>query len=186
MIICLYKFYRNPWEGVNLLPFIDGVLLKKSIAEHCPDTALTAEERSRNRCGEVFIYTHDLTVSDTVPSCNREIGLLDIQNCHSKVEYISWSFRTDLVFKPEVIPGTKIPYPGFPSLNVLPIIETELNPIGVNCFGSNSKYSTMVLYLRSLPELPGAKELAPKVLGQTLFINWPMMHEAKVSHLLSL
>lgn len=168
------------------MPFIDGVLLKKSIAEHCPDTALTAEERSRNRCGEVFIYTHDLTVSDTVPSCNREIGLLDIQNCHSKVEYISWSFRTDLVFKPEVIPGTKIPYPGFPSLNVLPIIETELNPIGVNCFGSNSKYSTMVLYLRSLPELPGAKELAPKVLGQTLFINWPMMHEAKVSHLLSL
>ena len=163
-----------------MLPFIDGDLLKKTINEKCPDSALTPEERARNMKGTVILYTHDLTASSTVQSCNREIGLLDIPLCHSNEERIHSKERIDLVFKPEVIRGTKIPYPGFPSLNVLPICETGLKPIGVNCFGSNSKYSTLVLNLQPLPELPGAKELAPKILGQTVFVNWPMMHEAKV------
>merc|ERR1719491_1180299 len=70
--------------------------------------------------------------------------------------------------------------PGFPSLNVLPIQSAELIPIGLNCFGSPSKYPNTVLTLQTLPELPGAEQLADTILGKHLYINWPMMHEAKV------
>jgi hypothetical protein len=58
--------------------------------------------------------------------------------------------------------------------------SAELIPIGLNIFGFSSKYSTTVLTLQSMPELPGAQELADNILGKHLYINWPMMHEAKV------
>jgi 5'-3' exoribonuclease 1 len=171
---------KNPWEGVNILPFIDGDLLKKTIAELAPDKFLTPDERRRNSTGKVFIYSYDAAVNDTVPSFNRDIGIMDITKCHSRVQLIEGSHPTNISFKPELLPGTRIPYPGFPSLNVLPMKSAELTPIGLNCFGSSSKYPNTVLSLHTMPDLPGAQELADNILGKHLYINWPMMHEAKV------
>lgn len=171
---------RNPWEGVNILPFIDVELLKRSISSLCPDKVLTTDERSRNSVGKVLCYAYDPTVNETIPSCNRDIGLPDIIKCKSRVDVLDELDTTNISFKPELVPGTKIPYPGFPSLNVLPIEMTELTSIGLNCFGSPSKYPTMVLTLRKTPQLPSATVLADNILGKSLFVNWPMMHEAKV------
>jgi len=171
---------KNPWEGVNILPFIDGDLLKSTIAEHIPDSSLTADERRRNSRGKVFVYNYDDAVLDTVPSFNRDIGLPDIAKCYSRVQTIEGLSTTSISFEPKLVPGTKIPMPGFPSLNVLPIQSAELIPIGLNCFGSPSKYPNTVLTLHTLPELPGAEQLADTILGKHLYINWPMMHEAKV------
>jgi len=83
-------------------------------------------------------------------------------------------------FKPEVVEGTRIPFPGFPSLNVLPFQNVELKNVQLNCFGSISKYSATVLELQKLPAMPPAEQLAKKVLGRSVFVNWPMMHEARV------
>jgi len=171
---------RNPWEGVNILPFIDGTLLKQTIAKHCPDSALTADERHRNRLGKVYCYTYDAAVNDTVPSCNRDIGLPNIVKCNSRVDIIENLSVSNISFKPELVPGTKIPYPGFPSLNVLPIEHVELRNAGVNCFGFPSKYPNMILTMHTLPQMPGAAQLAENLIGRNIFVNWPMMHEAKV------
>jgi 5''-3'' exonuclease len=171
---------KNPWEGVNLLPFIDVNLLKKSILELCPDHLLTADERRRNGLGKVFLYSFDDAMKDTVPSFNRDIGILDIPNCSSRVEMIDGHHPTNISFQPELIAGTQIPYPGFPSLNVLPMKCAELVPIGLNCFGTASKYSTTLLMMQTMPQLPGAEQISDSILGKSLFINWPMMHEAKV------
>ena len=46
---------KNPWEGVNLLPFIEAQLLRDSIADFCPDTKLTPTELERNSRGKVFL-----------------------------------------------------------------------------------------------------------------------------------
>ena len=172
---------RNPWEGVNILPFINVNLLKKAIQENCPDSALTADERHRNRVGKVYCYTYDPAVNDTVPSCNRDIGLPNIVKCNSRVDVSENHSVSTVSFKPELIPGTKIPYPGFPSLNVLPIDRVELRNAGVNCFGFASKYPNMILTMHSLPQLPGAEQLAVNLIGKSIYVNWPMMHEAKVS-----
>mmetsp|Transcript_17244 Transcript_17244/g.32639 ORF Transcript_17244/g.32639 Transcript_17244/m.32639 type:complete len:1546 (-) Transcript_17244:1165-5802(-) len=171
---------KNPWEGVNLLPFIDVKLLKKSISELCPDHLLTPDERRRNTLGKVFLYSFDDAIQDTVPSFNRDIGILDIPNCSSSVKMIDGHHATNISFRPELLPGTQIPYPGFPSLGVLPMARAELIPIGLNCFGTASKYSTTLLVMQALPQLPGAEQISDNILGKKLYINWPMMHEAKV------
>lgn len=171
---------KNPWEGVNILPFIDVVLLKKTIEKDCPDNLLSPDERFRNGRGKVFCYTYDAAANETYPSCNRDIGLSDITKCHSRVDVIDLPDNTDVSFVPTLIPGTQMPYPGFPSMNVLPIDNTELIPIGLNCFGMRSKYPNTILTLRSMPELPGAKQIADNIIGKSVFVNWPMMHEAKV------
>jgi len=171
---------KNPWEGVNILPFIDGDLLKNTIAKHCPDKLLTADERRRNSPGKVFCYTHDPTANETIPSFNRDIGISDITRCNSRIEVIEGSIDVSNSFKPELIPGTILPLPGFPSLNVLPIVSAEIAPVGLNCFGFASKYPNTVLTLQTLTQLPDAAQLADVIIGKSLFINWPMMHEAKV------
>lgn len=171
---------KNPWEGVNILPFIGVKLLKDTIAKHCPPTTLSPDEQRRNAVGKVLLYTFDLTATETVPSPNRKIGLVDIQTCNSKVTVFDQPERLDIPFKPELVPGTQIPFPGFPSLNVLPILNVELGPIGLNCFGSASKYPSTVLTLHKMPPLPPVEQLANNILGKSLYINWPMMHEARV------
>jgi 5'-3' exoribonuclease 1 len=171
---------RNPWEGVNLLPFIDGNLLKSIIAEQCPDDQLSPVERVRNTLGHNYCYTYDLTCTDTVPSANPSIGLTDIVHCNSSVRTFEDPLQSGTSFRPELVAGTQIPYPGFPSLNVVPIQSYELVEIKVNCFGSASKYPTMLIKLHDMPELPPLDALAPNVLGKSVFVNWPMMHEAKV------
>jgi 5'-3' exoribonuclease 1 len=171
---------KNPWEGVNLLPFIEVQLLKDSIANFCPDAKLTPTERGRNSRGKVFLYTYDMTCTDTIESPNKKVGLIEIQKCHSRVTLLDEADMQNISFKPELIPGTKIPYPGFPSMNVLPIASVELTPIGLNCFGFPSKYPNTVLKLHQMPQMPPVEALADTVLGKSLFINWPMMHEGQV------
>lgn len=172
---------KNPWEGVNLLPFIEINLLLDTINKYSPDCKLTDAERRRNRVGEIFLYTYDLTCTETIEAPHKGIGLTDIVKCHSKCTVIPEYDSVDVSFKPELIPGTQIPYPGFPSLNVLPIAESELIPIGVKVFGFPSKYPTMVLKLHQMPEIPPVEALADNLLNRSLFINWPMMHEGKVT-----
>ena len=164
------------------MPFIDIRLLKDTLQTLCPDTILTADERRRNSRGNVYCYMYDAAVNDTVPSFNRDVGIKDILKCKSKAHILNEpSIEPTTSFRPKLIAGTQIPFPGFPSLNVLPLKSTDLKPIGLNCFGFPSKYATTVLTLQSMPEnLPGAAVLADNIIGKSLYINWPMMHEAKV------
>jgi hypothetical protein len=165
---------------VNLLPFIDIQRLKDTVAIHCPEDKLSPDERKRNSLGKVYCYKYDITCTDTVESANPGIGLPDIISSCSSVSIIEELDSSTIPFKPELIPGTQIPYPGFPSLNVLPIASVELTPVGLNCFGSASKYPNTILTLHQMPELPALEVLAENVLGKSLFVNWPMMHEGRV------
>jgi 5'-3' exoribonuclease 1 len=171
---------KNPWEGVNLLPFIEVNLLKDAIEKLCPDSKLSPVERARNSRGKVFCYSFDLTCTETIEAPHKKIGLTDIVNCHSRVTILDDLQNEGLVFRPELIPNTKIPYPGFPSLKVLPIASVELVPVGLNVFGMPSKYPNTILKLHEMPQIPPVEMLATNVLGMPVFINYPLMHEAKV------
>jgi Exoribonuclease Xrn1 D1 domain/Xrn1 SH3-like domain len=166
---------------VNLLPFIDIKLLKQTIATHCPQSKLTPDEIKRNALGKIYFYRYDISCTDSVESPNKKIGLPHIKPSHSSVLTQDEDLGLSrIVFEPKLINGTQIPYPGFPSLNVMPIASTELIPIGLNCFGTPSKYPTMVLTMHPMPELPPIELLAQNVIGKSLFVNWPMMHEGRV------
>jgi 5'-3' exoribonuclease 1 len=163
------------------LPFIDIALLKSTIASHCPPNKLTEAERIRNSVGKVYCYRYDVSCTDNVISPGKNIGLPDINGSHSSISIIEENFiSSNVTFGPKLVPGTQIPYPGFPSLDVLPIASVELAPIGLNCFGTASKYPNMLLTLHQMPELPPVEVLAENLIGKSVFVNWPMMHEGQV------
>ena len=82
---------------------------------------------------------------------NASIGLPDLPRCKTMARPRPDLLfdRTDVTFKAEIKPGCRLPYAGFPSLFVLPVPGAALKPIKLNCFGSDSRYSTLVL---SLPQ----------------------------------
>lgn len=114
-------------------------------------------------------------------SPGKHFGLAEIVESHTSVKMMDEDLgQPKYVFEPKLLPGTILPYPGFPSLNVIPIRSFELVPIGLNCFGTASKYHSIVLTMHEMPALPLLEELAPSILGKSVFVNWPMMHEARV------
>ena len=138
-------------------------------------------ERKRNALGKVCCYRYDLSCKDGVESPGKQFGLPDISASNSSVKLIDEDLGlSKVIFEPKLVPGTQIPYPGFPSLGVIPIASAELTPIGLNCFGSPSKYPNMILTMHPMPALPPIEQLAENILGKFLFVNWPMMHESKV------
>lgn len=162
------------------MPFIDINLLKETINKYCPASKLSTDQQVRNTTGKVFCYRHDLTAKDTVSSPNPRIGLPDIVGSHSTVSVMDIQESIGVPFEAKLIKGTQLPYPGFPSLRVLPIAKVEKVPIGLNCFGTPSKYPNTVLTLHEMPALPPIEVLGESVLGKSLFVNWPLMHEARV------
>ncbi len=170
---------HNPWEGVVLIPFIDEGRLKRAIADYCPPTALTQEEKRRNAFGKVLTFKHSPAISVTVPSCNPSI-FPDIHQCGTSVTPSSYSKESLTRFEPRLVPGTVIPSPGFPSLKVLPISGVRIEAIRINVHGSESRYRTICLSL-PVAELPGIATLAPEILGRPVYVNWPMMHEARIA-----
>lgn len=57
---------RNPWEAVNLLPFIDSDRLEEAVRIHCPESKLTAAEIARNKVGKEYIFKHDPSNQNTI------------------------------------------------------------------------------------------------------------------------
>ncbi|CAM9544056.1 unnamed protein product [Chrysoparadoxa australica] len=174
---------RNPWEAVNLLPFIDASRLFDAVREKCSDEQLTPAERLRNSEGTVYEYTYDPNKHDTVISCNYAIGWADIVNCPTAVRSLGMTIESKTKFSSQLPPSTRMPYPGFPSMNVLQIKGVQLRELKLNIFGSESRYKTLAVqigwhsYKMTDEKLDGFAKL---MLGRSVFVNWPMMHEARV------
>lgn len=59
---------RAEWEGVVLICFIDEQRLLRAEAS-IPQGSLAAEERARNKLGDILIYSHDDGLKDGVAPC---------------------------------------------------------------------------------------------------------------------
>ena len=176
---------RNPWEGVNILPFIDEHRLRDALRQFCPPELLTAGERQRNSFGVVYEFRYDPTNQNMVQSCNPDIGLPDIRQCATacigRDDQNTYDERsTGFCLRAALPKGVKIPFPGFPSLHVLPFASVAHRKIGLNVFGSESRYDTLTLTLMPLSNLPPPEKLAASIVGRSVFVNWPMMHEARI------
>eukprot|EP01042_Synura_sphagnicola_P001408 gene1408-1603_t len=172
---------RAPWEAVVLLPFIDETKLVVAENTYCSESMLTRDETARNAFGRIMYYVFDPAVTATIYSCNPSIGLKDISNCQSREEELPPDIHPSRAFKSELIPGTVSPCPGFPSLSMLPIAGVRCEAIKLNVFGSESKYSTLILELQSSR---GAVERLgsnlERILGKCVYVNYPSMVEARV------
>lgn len=170
---------HNPWEGVVLIPFIDETRLREAIKKYCPESSLTSDEKKRNSFGKILTFRHSPALSLTVPSCNPAL-FPDLTHSQTTVTPSSYSPASLTSFAPCLVPGTVIPLPGFPSLKVLPIQEVEIKALKVNVNGSDSRYRTICLSL-PVTSLPAIETLAPEIVGRPVYVNWPMMHEARIT-----
>lgn len=171
---------KNPWEAVVLLDFIGEDKLLSAESHYCPTVKLTRSEINRNKFGHILIYTFDPSANDTYLSCNPEIGLPDIHNCQSRVLETSFDLSPGHFFKAELVEGTIYPIAGYPSLTTLQLEQVVIEPIKVNVFGSASKYKSLVIEIHR-PKIENFNtSVAEMLLGRTVFVNYPQVHEAKV------
>jgi 5'-3' exoribonuclease 1 len=142
--------------------------------------------------------TFDPNVVDTYDSCNPEIGLVDINYCQTAVFKSIPSLQPIYFFNPKLIEGTIYPIAGFPSLTTLPGIlhffgfllsfyylnllvqGCKAEFAKVNMFGSDSKYKSLIVELKSLID-NNFDNLNPELLlGRKVYVNYPQTHEALV------
>nr|CCA20056.1 5'3' exoribonuclease 1 putative [Albugo laibachii Nc14] len=175
---------RNDWEGVTVLPFIDIEQLRAAILEHCPMDQLTEAECKRNRLQlHALKIVHDSKALETVKSSlHGKSGFPDIAPCHSRVEkYSAASIQATKLFhgsyQSRLLPGVKLPLPGFPSLYTTLTHSCRVECVSINCFGFPSRKETLVV---QVDNSAGISVPSDQLLGCNLNVNWPHLHEALV------
>jgi 5'-3' exoribonuclease 1 len=189
---------RNPWEGVNLLSFINEKRLKAAIAARAPLEGLTDEERARNKIGLDYLFQYDVTVQDTAVAAhgNKE-AFPDVVACQTKVKV----FKLPRIqtaggrFVARLCRGVKLPYPGYPCLRSFPVLQTALRPVELNVFGSPSRKATLCIVPTRPTETEAAcggvvqgpmrvavqvSAAAKALLGRHVYVGFPHLREACV------
>mmetsp|Transcript_28628 Transcript_28628/g.42504 ORF Transcript_28628/g.42504 Transcript_28628/m.42504 type:complete len:1156 (-) Transcript_28628:42-3509(-) len=194
---------RWPWEAVVLLPFIDSERLIGSARSLVKDDMLTEEERRRNEPGDVIVLTHDeslvgktvapMSIAGKDNETSEALPGLEcfgaITECKAREELYNktqWNHDENIqqkaLFKPELMPGAKVPYPGFPTLKEAPVEGLFRRKIGIDIFGMRSRYRTAVLQMdEELPAFPPPSVLGPKFIGTTVFFRYPFLQEGFVT-----
>eukprot|EP00934_Nitzschia_sp_Nitz4_P002883 Nitzschia sp. Nitz4//scaffold356_size15932//2575//6992//NITZ4_008878-RA/size15932-snap-gene-0.1-mRNA-1//-1//CDS//3329548961//2873//frame0 len=175
---------RWPWEAVVLLPFIDSKRLLEA-ASQVNEDLLTPDERARNSLGEAYVLKHDDQVSEELGSVLGAEKWMPPGECNAKiVPYSEVAYTPDhvAVLEPKLTEGLQVPLPGFGSLRDAPVKSLWRRKLGIDVFCSRSRYKTACLEMYNLmPPLPPIEDLAPKLIGTTVFINYPYSLEALVT-----
>jgi 20S proteasome subunit beta 5 len=177
---------RWPWEAVALLPFLDSKRLVEAM-DNIDESLLSQEERIRNSTGESVVMMYDEGHSESVSAIGKTEGFGAIED--SKVISVpfgisDWNFNSDkkAILEPELHPDVEVPLPGFASLHDAPVQSLWRRRNGINVFGSRSRYKTSCLEVSTfMPPLPKIETLAPKLIGTSIFVNYPHFVEGLVT-----
>nr|CAB3267808.1 5'-3' exoribonuclease 1 [Phallusia mammillata] len=190
---------QQDWEAVVLIPFIDENRLIKAM-EPCVQK-LTASERRRNQPGPCLLFQHDPNQTTFVKS-TLEAVFPNIETCTARLTTISsqqWLKKDFRSYVKGLLPDCHLSvyYHGFPTLYHLPH-RSYLKKAGVRVFQSMSRGENMILEIMStdeqLQKLDDGKqsysalskldesleEIGGRLLGNSVYVNWPHMEEAKV------
>ncbi|KAL8571175.1 hypothetical protein ACOMHN_010636 [Nucella lapillus] len=170
---------QQDWEAVVLIPFIDEhrLLTAMQSREHL----LTPEERQRNRHGPCCIYQYSPELQGFYRShMPGHFPDLAVNHAHLReVPKFHFCLEPQRLCK-GLLRGThlEVYYPGFPSLRHIPH-DHRLEKCGVKVFQMNSRGFNMMLTIHEPPER-SLEDLASELVGQTVWVGWPHLHEAKV------
>ena len=177
---------RWPWEAVALLPFIDsGRLLE--VAGKVDDSMLLEEERERNATGTTVVMMHDPEHAETVPGIGEGKIFETIEENKTRIipfDVSDWNYKSEEipVLKAQLVPGVTVPLSGFGSLRDGPVQSLWRRKMGIDVFGSRSRYKTACLEMsRFMPPLPPIEALGPKLIGTCIYVNYPYFIEGFVT-----
>ena len=183
---------RWPWEAVVLLPFIDSQRLVSAANTYVKEEQLTDDEKARNQPGQAVVFSSSSSSTTTLASISEDEGsssvfgaLQSTAQCVPLSES-QWHYEaneTTPVFQPKLLGGAGLPStPGFPSLTAAPIRSLRRSRLGINVHGMRSRYRTAVLDLEAeIPPFPPLQLLASKLIGSTIYINYPFLTEGFVT-----
>lgn len=177
---------RWPWEAVVLLPFIDSKRLVQSSRHLVGSEFLSEDEMRRNQLGDAVVYKKVNEQLYDLPALNERPNFEAIEGCTVKEERFGeteWKYGDESsCFRPEILQGAKLPYPGYPTLRDAPIHAMSKRKLGINVFGLRSRYKTAVLELDSeIPSIISASSIAKRFIGSTLYFRYPFLQEGFVT-----
>ncbi|XP_012270708.1 5'-3' exoribonuclease 1 [Orussus abietinus] len=167
---------QQEWEAVVLIPFINEQNLLKAMEPYI--SRLSPEELKRNQHGPMHIYVY---TDEDLGFYNAPAYFPSVKN-HAQVQVIK---REDILVPIDkiikgILPGAKLSvyFPGFPTLqHIKHTMSFEKSKVRV--FDHMSRNDNMILTIvkRNTPSLT---EVAKEFLGQTIFVQWPHLIEARV------
>eukprot|EP00588_Corethron_pennatum_P010221 CAMPEP_0194275146 /NCGR_PEP_ID=MMETSP0169-20130528/8055_1 /TAXON_ID=218684 /ORGANISM="Corethron pennatum, Strain L29A3" /LENGTH=1405 /DNA_ID=CAMNT_0039018539 /DNA_START=66 /DNA_END=4280 /DNA_ORIENTATION=- len=186
----------NPWEGVALLSFIDIDAMLSAAAEAvAPERHLTQSEVRRNaRNGTAVVLTRDVAAEENLLALPGDApGFGPVEKCMSRSEpfdNLAVDGKDTGRFVPKILPGTRVPHPQFFTLKSLDVSLQMRRTLGINVFGSKSRYRTAVIAAsmggsgedgRAAPDLPPASAMAPHLVGTVVYVGYPYLQQALVT-----
>ena len=177
---------RWPWEAVALLPFIDSKRLLDAV-KMVDSSLLAAVERERNATGNTVVMMYDPEHAETIAGIGSTEGFQEITDNKAisiPFEISDWASTSNevAVLEPRLNPGVQVPLAGYGSLRDAPIHSLWRRKLGLNVFGTRSRYKTASLEVSTcMPPLPPVESLAPKLIGTSIFFNYPYFVEAFIT-----
>ncbi|KAM4693486.1 5'-3' exoribonuclease 1 isoform 2-T2 [Discoglossus pictus] len=172
---------QQEWEAVVLIPFIDEKRLLEAM-EPC-NKCLTEDERKRNCHSECFMYWYDKETECKYFSPWPE-KFQSIERCHARYKAISLdAWHVDMMNnKITNVNKSALYFCGFPTLKHIKH-KFSLRKAGVQVFQQSSRGENMMLEIlldEDSDEHDNAESVAGAVLGNSVFVNWPHLEEARV------
>ncbi|XP_053186193.1 5'-3' exoribonuclease 1 isoform X1 [Scomber japonicus] len=169
---------QQEWEAVVLIPFIDERCLLAAM-EPC-NHKLTKEEKARNCHTECAVYTYDPEIDFSYSSSLPQL-FPDIVHCHARKANIAmdaWHVGLDHVGRR--MDKSALYFCGFPTLQHIRH-KFYKKKSGVVVFQQSSRgENTMLDILPSQEGEPVCDDVAARVLGKPVFVNWPHLEEARI------
>ena len=186
---------KNSWEGVVLIPFIDQVRLKSSIATYINEATLSEVEIMRNRnVPQSTLFYFNLQVNETVPSTLKGLPALPRNHCAKESLTLPES-DVDFSLCAGVHMGTFALF-GFPTLKSINY-QTSIKMMNVSLFRGPCRRESLAIEVNQpklfneaflqLPEEQQKEEmmritdqLAEKLINKIVYVNYPYHQEARV------
>ncbi|KAI0129981.1 XRN 5'-3' exonuclease N-terminus-domain-containing protein [Xylariales sp. AK1849] len=169
---------KMEWEAVVKIPFIDEKRLLSAMAPK--NELLSPEEKARNDFGVSLKFTYDQNTNFVYPS--SMVGEFpDIINCKCIENIYDLPVADGLELYRGLMDGAKLnieALAGFPSLATL-AYNAALGFHGVKVFNQESRNESMVVTVSDV-DLRNRVESAKVKLGQSCFVGYPFLQEAKV------
>ncbi|XP_063696146.1 5'-3' exoribonuclease 1 [Culicoides brevitarsis] len=169
---------KQEWEAVVLIPFIDEKLLLEEMKTK--EKFLHENEVNRNIHGPMYEYKYNATVQG---SCDGFLNFPTIISVYCTEKAIR---REEIAITDDKLPliysriSTNVwYYKGFPTMKYM-TYTGAISKNRVKVFDQPSRNDSMIISLKN-SSTKDTETLAKMYIGETIFVGWPHLIEAKVT-----
>ncbi|KAI2798804.1 5'-3' exoribonuclease 1 [Blomia tropicalis] len=166
----------HDYEAIILIPFMDETILMSAFRKH--ENELTIDEIHRNRFGVTYSLLHE----DFPTNPNRSSQFANVREIKYPVDH--FILPPELIYKGVRLNINLDEIIGFPTLNGIQY-KVKLDNARLKVFRFPSQNPSMLLTIENVNySQPQLMQLAQTQIGKMVYINWPLLSEAKLIELI--